>query len=194
MTVMPETITTERLTLRWWEQSDAAVLTQAVEQSLDHLMPWMPWAAEEPMAPQDRRAMIGRWRSDAEAGGDATYGVFLDGRAIGGAGLHRRRGPDALEIGYWIHADHLRRGYATEAARALTSVAFTMPGIEHVEIHHDRANVASRGVPRALGFRLVSECRDGRAAPDEVGIDCGWRADRATWAPHTPARAPIAPR
>jgi hypothetical protein len=33
----------------------------------------------------------------------------------------------------------------------LTNAAFTVPEITQVEIHHDKANVASAGVPRSLG-------------------------------------------
>ena len=53
-----------------------------------------------------------------------------------------------LEIGYWVHVDHLQKGYATEMARILTSAAFTVPGIERVEIHHDKANTRSGAIPR----------------------------------------------
>jgi RimJ/RimL family protein N-acetyltransferase len=61
-------------------------------------------------------------------------------------------GPNAREIGYWIRADHLRQGYATEAAAALTRVAFEVDGIDRVEIHCSPKNLASAGVPRKLGF------------------------------------------
>jgi len=44
--------------------------------------------------------------------------------------------------------------------RLLTDAAFQIPGIERVEIHHDKANVASSGVPRKLGFELVEEVPD----------------------------------
>lgn len=181
MAELPTSVSTERLTLRWWEESDAPALVDAVTASLDHLRPWMPWAASEPMAVAERTALIRRWRAEAGADGDAVYGVFLDGVPIGGTGLHRRRGPGTLEIGYWIHVDHVRRGYATELAGALTSAAFTVGGIEHVEIHHDRANAASGAVPRALGYRLVSEERRPVEAPAECGIDCGWRVRRDQW-------------
>ena len=43
------------------------------------------------------------------------------------------------------------------AAALLTDAAFAMPGIRYVEIHHAKANVASSGVPRRLGFRVVGE-------------------------------------
>lgn len=181
MAAPPTSIDTERLTLRWWDEPDAAALAVAVAESLDHLRPWMPWAASEPMSVADRAALIRRWRADAESGGDAVYGVFLAGTPIGGTGFHRRRGPGTLEIGYWIHVDHTGRGYATELSRALTCTAFTLAGIEHVEIHHDRANAASGAVPRSLGYRLVSEQRRPVEAPAECGIDCGWRVSRDQW-------------
>jgi RimJ/RimL family protein N-acetyltransferase len=69
----------------------------------------------------------------------------------------------------------------TAAARLLTDAAFEIPGIEQVHIHHDRANTASRGVPRRLGYELVEEKPDERAAPAEMGIDCCWAITRRAW-------------
>jgi RimJ/RimL family protein N-acetyltransferase len=97
------------------------------------------------------------------------------------AGLHRRIEPDGLEIGYWIHPSFTGRGLATSAARLLTDAAFAVEGITHVEIHHDKANVASAGVPRRLAYRLVAEAPDGIAAPAEIGIERIWRVDRDEW-------------
>ena len=95
-------------------------------------------------------------------------GVFLADEVIGGSGLHRRRGPHGLEIGYWVHIDHTRCGYASEVAAAMTTTAFTIDGIERVEIHHDKANVASAGVPRRLGFAPLPDDpqRDHRTGRD----------------------------
>ena len=39
MTTLPTTITTPRLVLRWWEDSDAPALVDVVAASLDHLRP-----------------------------------------------------------------------------------------------------------------------------------------------------------
>ena len=44
----PYRIETDRLTIRCWEPRDAPLLKQAVDASLDHLRPWMPWARDEP--------------------------------------------------------------------------------------------------------------------------------------------------
>jgi RimJ/RimL family protein N-acetyltransferase len=49
------------------------------------------------------------------------------------------------------------------------------------EIHHDKANVASAGVPRKLGFALLAEVPDEIRAPGEIGIECRWRMERDQW-------------
>jgi len=169
------------LLLRRWQPGDAEALTAAIAQSIDHLRPFMAWIAEEPVSPSRRRQRIEQWARDFAAGGDAVLGVFLEGGVVGSCGLHRRLGPDGLEIGYWIHRDHTRRGLATQVATVLTGAALALPGISHVEIHHDEANQASAGVPRKLGFELVGQVRRQPVAPGEVGVEWRWRMDRARW-------------
>jgi RimJ/RimL family protein N-acetyltransferase len=97
---------------------------------------------------------------------------------VGGCGLHRRVGVEALEIGYWVNAAHTRRGYAAAAARALTEVALALPGIVRVEIHCDIANVASAAVPRGLGYRLDRVVDDRIEAPGEAGPLMVWVTER----------------
>jgi RimJ/RimL family protein N-acetyltransferase len=166
--ILPGWVVTDRLMLRELQDDDAPVQAAAVAASLDHLRPWMPWAAELPRS----EVLLDHFRAARRArvdGGDASYGVFLGAVPVGGCGLHRRRGPGVLEIGYWVHVDHVRQGYATEMAAGLTTVAFGAAGIERVEIHHDRANVASRGVPERLGFRFAGESPDEVTAPGRRG-------------------------
>jgi hypothetical protein len=43
----------------------------------------------------------------------------------------------------------LRRSLATNVVRLLTNSALSLPDISHVEIHHDKANQASAGAPKA---------------------------------------------
>lgn len=169
------------LVIRSWKQSDAEALARAIDESLEHLRPFMPWVASEPMSPAERRALIDRWNAEAEAGGDETVGLFLGDQVVGGSGLHRRIGEGGLEIGYWVHRDFTRRGIATAASKALTEEAFRRPGIDRVEIHHDVANVASGGVPLKLGFRLVGEQPREIKAPAESGVHRIWRVTREEW-------------
>jgi ribosomal-protein-serine acetyltransferase len=171
------------LLLRRWLPEDAAGLSDAVAESVEHLRPWMAWIAEEPLTIEQRRLMLIGFERDWLAGGDVVLGMFLDGRVVGGCGLHRRVARDGLELGYWVHPHFTRRGLATTAAWLLTDTALTLPGITHVEIHHDKANVASAGVPRRLGFWLLAEVPDEIEAPADCRIECRWRMDHERWAP-----------
>jgi RimJ/RimL family protein N-acetyltransferase len=181
---IPDVIESERLTIRPWVEADAPQLSAAILVSVDHLRPWMPWAANEPITLAERIALIEHWRAEWDKGGDLVVGLFIDGEVVGGSGLHRRGGPDALEIGYWVHADHVGRGIASEAAAALTATAFTMPEIERVEIQHDRANIASFGVARRLAFTYAGETPAVVTAPGEDGVDCRWFITREQWVEH----------
>ena len=172
---LPERVPSGRLEIRVWQPDDAAALVRAVTANVDHLRPWMPWIAQEPSSVEDRLALFSAWEEARQAGTDATYGLFLDGAVVGCTGLHGRIGPGGLEIGYWVTADHTRQGLATEAARAMTHVTAARPGIERVEIHHDQDNVASAGVPAALGYELVERRAVEPTAPAESGVHWIWR-------------------
>jgi len=172
------------LVLRRCHTADAEALYLAIVESREHLWPWTPWVTRASL--EEERAVLVRWEEQWDAGGELQYGLFVGPLAVGSTALIPRIGPGGLEIGYWVHAAHTRRGYATSAAAALTSVAFTLPGIEMVEIHHDRANLASEGVPRKLGFVLVGEHprpSSSPPAPADSGISRTWRMTRDRWRP-----------
>lgn len=177
------------MVLRRWLVTDAERLARAVIESRAHLQPWMAFMAKEPQTLQQRRAMLREREREWREGGDVMLGILVAGEVAGSCGLHRRRGPAVLEIGYWVHPSFTRRGLATTVAGLLTDAAFSLPEIAHVEIHTDKANVASSGVPRRLGFRFLGETPDEVTAPAQVGVDCAWQMDRARW-----QRAPASPR
>jgi GrpB-like predicted nucleotidyltransferase (UPF0157 family)/RimJ/RimL family protein N-acetyltransferase len=180
--VLPERIDgADGLLLRRWTPKDAEALSHAVAESIDHLRPWMGWIAQEPTAIEDRRTRLEEWERDWSRGGDVLLGIFLFDQVIGSCGLHRRIAPDGLEIGYWIHPSFTRRGFATRAAWLLTDAALDQPDISHVEIHHDKANVASAGVPRKLGYQFVEERRDVAEAPADLGVEWRWRMNEQIW-------------
>ena len=53
--------------------------------------------------------------------------------------------------------------------------------MDRVEIRHDKANVASGGVPAKLGFTLVEEYTREITAPAETGTGYVWRMERNEW-------------
>ena len=167
--------------IRSWNQSDAAGLARVIFDSLDHLRPWMPWAQELPENRSKVRAAMGAFIVEALARPDELVGLFCEGQVAGGSGLHPRIGPGGFEIGYWVRKDFTRRGIATTAARAMTDHGFARPDIDRIEIRHDRANLASEGVPRRLGYSLVGEEPGVVATPEQSGVHLVWRITRDDW-------------
>ena len=149
-------IQTQRTVIRCWNPEDAALLNQAVKESQEHLIPWMPWAKEEVPSLEERTGWLRHCRGRFDLDEDYVFGIFNpeQTRVLGGTGLHTRLGKGALEIGYWIHKDFINQGYATEVSAALTKVAFEIMHVNRVEIHCDPPNVRSAAVPRKLGYTL----------------------------------------
>jgi RimJ/RimL family protein N-acetyltransferase len=156
-------IETERLMIRAWDPADAPLAKDAIDSSLDHLRPWMAWAEAEPTSLAQKRRLLATFARQFARGEDAIYAI-LDAagrRVLGGTGLHPRLGGEAREIGYWIRADAIGKGLATESTAALTRVGFEVDGLEWMEIHCDPANVRSAAIPRKLGYAPAEE-RDGQ--------------------------------
>jgi RimJ/RimL family protein N-acetyltransferase len=165
----PYRIQTERLVVRCYEPRDAPLLKEAIDSSLEHLQPWMPWALDEPQTLEQKVELIDLFRSSFAAGDNFTYGIFGadEIELLGGTGLHPRVGPGGLEIGYWIRASATRQGLVTESSAALTRVGFEVCGADRIEIRIEPGNEASFGVPRKLGF--VEEATLRRRLPGREG-------------------------
>jgi RimJ/RimL family protein N-acetyltransferase len=132
------------------------LLQEAIDASIEHLKPWMPWVHNEPEELQNKIDRLRRFRGEFDLSRDFIYAIFNrdESEVLGGSGLHTRAGERAREIGYWIHADYINRGLATETTAALTKVAFEVDRVERVEIHCDPENVGSAAIPKKLGFHL----------------------------------------
>jgi RimJ/RimL family protein N-acetyltransferase len=165
----PYRIETDRLVIRCWRPQDAQLLKDAVDRSLDHLRPWMPWTPDEPESIDTIVQRLRGFRARYDLDEDYVLGVLApdESRVLGGTGLHRRIGEEALEIGYWIAADAVGLGYATELGGVLTRIAFELHGVDRVEIRVDPENERSERVPQKLGF--VHEALLRRRLPTKHG-------------------------
>ena len=153
-TIKTYRIETSRLVLRCYAPNDAQLLLISVNESIEHLKPWLPWVKSEPETLEDKVAQIRRFRSMFDSDQDHTFGIFdkTEQTLIGSTGLHNRVGSNAREIGYWINVNHIHKGFATEAAAALTKIAFEIENLNRLEIHCDSLNQFSYGVAQKLGF------------------------------------------
>ena len=174
--------------LRHWRVEDAGAQARAIEESLEHLRPWMPWidGGAEAAARRARRCCASG-RPSASRGPTSTSPCGSTASSSAAAGCTAGSAPAGSRSATGSTRAHLRRGLATEVARQLTERAFADPAIDRVEIHHDRANVGQRR--RAGQARLRARRRDAPGAPEapgEEGVERVWRLSRAAW---TAARA-----
>ena len=160
------------LTLCLFDPGDAPALSRAIEESRDHLTPFMPFATNDPRDLDFRRSWIEACR-DAFADGERfQYGIVRGGEVIGGCSIEPVDERTA-SIGFWVHVGHVRTGVATAVATALTDAALRA-GCETVRLRHDRANVASGVIAERLGYRRLGEEPHSIDAPGQTGTSVVW--------------------
>jgi RimJ/RimL family protein N-acetyltransferase len=166
----PYRIETKRLVIRCYEPRDAALLKSAVDASIDHLVRWMPWARNEPQPLEEKVELLRRFRGQFDLDDNYVYGVFErdESRQIGGSGFHKRGGDGSLEIGYFVRADSIGRGIATEVTAVLTRAGFELCKLERIDIQVEPDNEPSLKIPRKLGFTEEATLRR-RLEPSEDG-------------------------
>ncbi|MGW1727894.1 GNAT family N-acetyltransferase [Streptomyces sp. NPDC002306] len=185
-----ENLRSDQVELRRWRMGDVDALERAIHESLDHLVPWMPWAAQH--SRQNTSDFLARNQEEWETGQAFGFAITSGTAVIGSCGLMRRIGAGGLDIGYWLHPRWTGRGLATMAALALVRQGFRLPGIDRIEIHHDAANPASGAIARRLGFTEVERVRapEGQpTAPGETGTVVIWRMTAAEWKTRTAEHA-----
>ncbi len=139
-------IRSERLFLRpGWPEDWNEVFAQIADETVTRNLAHVPWPYTENCA-----------REFVSMAQDARCPHFLitlpgshGAQLIGCIGL--RPGDDGVELGYWIGRNHWDRGFATEAARALLSLAVTL-GHRRIVARHYIDNPASGRVLCKLGF------------------------------------------
>lgn len=183
--IIPTRLETSRLLLRPWEVADAQRMKDVIDANLEHLRAWMPWATTEPSPHEMMEARIESFLENFATGTEWVFAIFSrdESRVIGGIGLHLRIGLGGVEIGYWAQAHETGQGYITEAAEALTAVAFSSPEVERVQIRCDPQNLASAAVPQRLGYVHVATLAADSVTPLGTPRDTMvWEMSRAAFA------------
>lgn len=185
MAAMPDVLEASPLTLVRWSPEDVDEVLEAVRSSFAELQQWMHWAQTMPTREQQRNALAeGNTAFDAGTDFGFLFRESATGAIVGGGGVHRRVGPGAVEIGYWVRSDRHNRGYATRATEVMTDAAFTyLADVDRVEIHMDCANIASARVPEKLGYRLLRTEQLEKLALGHTGKGYLWQKRRDEWTP-----------
>lgn len=181
--MLSERMEDDGLVVRRWVVGDAEALHAALAESASHLRPWVRWVDEDDPSIERRREFIAEGEREGQVAGTSGHhdisvllGIFVGERIAGGCSVAvRADAPGIAEIGYWLHPAFRGHGLATRAARLLTAAVLAEPGVDAVEIRHDKANTASGAVPRRLGYALVGEAPTRGPAPADSGTDLVWR-------------------
>lgn len=146
-------IRSERLFLRpgWpedWAEMTARIGDAAIVRNLAHA-PWASTGDED----RDPAAKATDPRCPQLL---VTLPTSEGSELIGCAGL--APGADGIELGYWIARERCGQGYASEAVRALLSLARTL-GHRRIVANHCADNPAAGQVLRKAGFVPTGEVR-----------------------------------
>ena len=146
--------------IRLVELDDADELNRVVDANRDYLAEWLPWAGESRL--ETVVEFVHRATAQAEANnGFQANVVDSEGAIVGFIGFHAVDWPNrSTSIGYWLAEGEQGRGTMTEAVRALTAHAFTVWGLNRVEIRVAVGNERSAGVPERLGFTKEGVLRE----------------------------------
>lgn len=131
------------------------------------------------MTPSEKAELSADWLARLRASTSAdpwTHGFSLVHRdsdvVVGQGGFKGPPADGVVEIAYGVAADHQGKGYATEAARALTDYAFSSGKVRVVRAHTRPDPNASTRVLAKCGFRCIGEVID-----PEDGLVWRWEKD-----------------
>ncbi|WIV19863.1 GNAT family N-acetyltransferase [Paenibacillus polygoni] len=156
MLTIPESFESKRLIIRAPKYGDGAASYEAVQESMEELRPWMPFANDS-LTPENSEINIRQAHLKFLKRSDLRLMLFSkeNGQLVGSSGLHRidwdvRK----FEIGYWLRSSYAGQGYMSESVEAITNYAIRELAANRIEIRCDARNVKSAKVAERNGFVL----------------------------------------
>ena len=155
-------IITDRLILRVPTLEDAVMINDDLNGVWHDLQMWMSWTHEGQNTLEATKAYIASVEKQIEGGGYPLIGLCRDtGKFVVATGLTKTG--DSIETGYWVAREFLGRGYALEAANAVTRFGFGAFGLNEMHINHYEGNEKSKHIIQKLGFTFTHTTAKGHA-------------------------------
>jgi RimJ/RimL family protein N-acetyltransferase len=146
------TLETERLTIRTFTKADLSEFKKLLDN------PGVPgWQAQIPTAEQFLDWYISMYDKMDIQTGVVCFGIFDNKIAVGAVGAGRHVDLQEPEIFYNILPDYRGRGYATEAADAITKWVMKNYDISYLIGDANVVNIASQRVLEKCGYKLSAE-------------------------------------
>ncbi|MDX0956801.1 GNAT family N-acetyltransferase [Sinorhizobium medicae] len=127
-------------------------------------------------------------RAKAGTNGPGTIGKCVyaitkadNGAFLGCCGVEPHADGKTVELGYWLGEPYWNQGYATEAAQALTDMAFRTRDIDQIDARCRVMNIPSRRVIQKCGFQFQGSGMVGSLALGGMVPVEWYRLDRKTW-------------
>ena len=147
-------LTTERLTLRPWRESDLNDFYEyASVDGVGQMAGWLPHDSKD-----TTRTILDSFITHKK-----TFALELDGKVIGSLGIEFYKEEEFPEldhlkgrsIGYVLSKDYWGRGLMPEAVRAVQKYLFEEAGFDFLLVSHYVWNGQSRRVIQKCGFRYL---------------------------------------
>ena len=150
---MEAELTDRSIMIRRYRDSDAALLYEAVRESIPEVSKWLPWCHETYSIEESREFVAARKLASQ---GDEWYSfAVLDTdseKFLGGVGINFiNRVHQMANLGYWVRTSAAGRGVATAATRLAARFGFEQLGLQRIEIVAAIDNVASQRVADKAG-------------------------------------------
>ena len=163
-------LTTKRLTLRPWRQSDLDDFFEyASEEGVGEMAGWAHHKSK------NETQMI----LDMFITGKKTFAIEHGGKVIGSLGIEQydeRLLPEfsdkiGRELGFVLSKEYWGRGLIPEAVRAVIGWLFDEQGLDFIVCRHFKENAQSRRVQQKCGFKFIKYSKY-KTANNEVKTDC----------------------
>ena len=162
---LPETIQTQRLILQIPKAGFGRKLHAAINDGYEDYIKWLHWSKAIPTA--ERLEQECREHHAKFILRELIRYLIIDKQSLEVLGATAFPIPQLIwqvpqfGISYFIRKSARAKGYATEAAHAMTLLAFRNLNAKKLEIHCEDDNTASKKIPSALGYKLEYNRRGG---------------------------------
>jgi ribosomal-protein-serine acetyltransferase len=144
----------ENLKLVLPQQHHAEEIAAVVQENLEQLKLWVPWATDDYSVDSAREFIRQSLKEFAEKGNFGAF-VVLNEKIVGAIGFHKLNFTNkSTHVGYWLAEEGQGKGLMTKSCRALIDYLFDKMKLNRVQINCNVKNVKSRAIPERLGFKL----------------------------------------
>lgn len=149
----------DNLLLRSFQPDDAAELFRAVDESRQHLRPWLRWV-DATTKQEHIQQFIHRTLQQLHNQEALELGLVHNRHIIGGIGMHEwDHMLKKAQLGYWVRKEYEGQGIVNKALTRFIDFLFEKPGLNKIEIHFMPSNKRSAAVADRLGFKVEGVIR-----------------------------------